>query len=165
MTVDGVVSVSDWYVSEGEHNQAARDVFARSSVMVLGRKTYEGLAAYWTEQEGPWADVINPMPKAVASRSLDESELAWNATLIDGDGVAGVGRLKDEVEGDLVLVGCGELARQLIDARLVDEAWFWVHPAVWGEGERPLGNDVRLRLQLVEAKNFDSGVTLLRYRP
>ena len=127
MTVDAVVSVADWYVSEGEHNQAARDLFERAEAMVLGRKTYEGQATYWTEQEGPWADAINPMPKFVASRTLaDDAPLDWNATLIAGDAVAGVRRLKDETGTHLVTVGCGELARDLVGAGLVDETWFWL---------------------------------------
>ncbi len=70
MTVDGVTDVADWYVSEGGHNQAARDRFVGAAGMVLGRKTYEGLAAYWTQETGPWADLINPMQKFVASRTL-----------------------------------------------------------------------------------------------
>jgi dihydrofolate reductase len=104
--------------------------------MVMGRKTYEGLAAYWTQETGPWADLLNPMPKFVASRTL-HGDLDWNATLIDGDGVAGISRLKDELDDDLFLIGCGELARNLLVNGVVDEIRFWLHPAVWGEGARP----------------------------
>lgn len=167
MTVDGVITVAEWFVSGGEHDEAARELLARSAGMVLGRKTYAGLAAYWPEQEGPWGDLLNPMPKFVASRTLSPGDsLDWNATLIEGDAVEGVRRLKDEVDSDFVLIGCGELARELAGAGLVDEAWFWVHPAIWGEGERPLGgDDVKLRMELVGVESFDSGVALLRYRP
>jgi dihydrofolate reductase len=55
-TVDGVIDGFEWYVSEGEHDEAGRDQFRAASAMLLGRKTYEGLAAYWPTQEGPWAD-------------------------------------------------------------------------------------------------------------
>jgi dihydrofolate reductase len=130
--------------------------------MVLGRKTYVGLAGYWPEQEGPWADLINPMPKFVASRTLAEP-LVWNAALVDGDALEGVRRLKHEAKDDLVVIGCGEFARALADAELLDEAWFWIHPVVWGEGERPLGDAARLRMRLLDTERFDSGVTLLRY--
>src|SRR5262245_51457104 len=116
MTVDAVVSVADWDVSEGGHGEAARDLFASARATVLGRKTYEGLAGYWTEQEGPWADVLNPVSKAVASRTLD-GPLDWNATLIEGDAVEGVRALKGVADGDLVLVGCGELACALFRGR------------------------------------------------
>jgi dihydrofolate reductase len=131
--------------------------------MVMGRKTYEGLAAYWTQETGPWADLLNPMPKFVASRTL-HGDLDWNATLIDGDGVAGISRLKDELDDDLFLIGCGELARNLLVNGVVDEIRFWLHPAVWGEGARPFQGK-KLRLRLLDATTYDSGVTLLRYEP
>jgi dihydrofolate reductase len=164
MTVDGVISVSEWYVSEGEHDRAAREQFEQAAAMVLGRKTYEGLAAFWSSQRGPWADMLNPMPKFVASRTLRGS-LDWNATVIEGELTEGVSTLKKELDGDLVLIGCGELARNLLAAGLIDELRFWLHPAVWGEGERPFHGDRQVRLDLLGSETFDSGVTLLRYEP
>lgn len=162
MTVDGVVDVGEWYVSEGEHDAAGREQFEHAGGMLLGRKTYEGLAPYWSATEGPWADLLNPMPKFVASRTL-EGSLDWNATVIEGEVEDALPRLKQELEGDLFLIGCGELARHLAGHGLIDEYRFWVHPAVTGQGTRPLEGDETLRLALVEAKSFDSGVTLLRY--
>ncbi len=164
MTVDAVISVSDWYVSEGEHDAAGRAQFEQSEAMLLGRTTYEGLAAYWAPITGAWADLINPMPKFVASRTLT-GQLAWNASVIEGDVADGVSRLKEELDGDLIMVGCGELATYLVMANLVDELRFWVHPGVWGSGERPLQGDPKLRLRLVGTETYDSGVTLLRYEP
>jgi dihydrofolate reductase len=163
MTLDGVITVDEWYISEGGHDAAARELFAPPGAMLLGRKTYEGLAAYWPEQAGPWADTINPMPKYVASRTLAEP-LEWGATLIDGNALDGVARLKDELDGDLILVGCGELARELVAAGLVDELVFWVHPVLWGIGQRPLEGST-LKLELLATESYDSGVTQLRYRP
>jgi dihydrofolate reductase len=163
MTLDGVITVEEWYISEGAHDAAARELFAPPAAMLLGRKTYEGLAAYWTEQTGPWADLINPMPKHVASRTLREP-LDWGATVIEGDALEGVAQLKDELHGDLVLVGCGELARELVAAGLVDELVFWVHPVLWGVGERPLEGSTQ-KLELLGTERYDSGVTQLRYRP
>jgi dihydrofolate reductase len=164
MTVDGVISVAEWYVSEGEHDRVGREQLERSAAMLMGRKTYEGLAAYWPAQTGPWADLINPMPKFVASRTLQGS-LDWNATVIDGDLAEGVAKLKEELDGDLFMTGCGELARDLLAAGLIDELWFGIHPAVWGPGERPFQAKEQARLELVGSETFDSGVTLLRYRP
>jgi dihydrofolate reductase len=164
MTVDGVISVGEWYVSEGEHDRAAREQFVEGTAMLLGRKTYEGLAGYWSSQTGEWADRLNPMPKFVASRTL-EGPLEWNAKLIEGDAALGVERLKAELDGDLFLIGCGELARHLLGHGLIDELRFWVHPAVWGSGERPFEADEQIRLELLGSKTFDSGVTLLRYQP
>jgi dihydrofolate reductase len=131
--------------------------------MLLGRKTYEGLAAFWSAQTGPWADVLNPMPKFVASRSLQGS-LDWNATVIEGDVAEGVSRLKEDLDRDLILIGCGELARNLLTAGLIDELRFWLHPAVRGAGERRFQDEEQVRLELIGSETFDSGVTLLRYK-
>jgi dihydrofolate reductase len=163
MTVDGVIDGFEWYVSEGGHDPAGRDQFNGAGAMLLGRKTYEGLAAFWPTQEGPWADMLNPMPKVVASRTLSEP-LEWNARLLHGELGEAVPRLKDELDGDLLMSGCGELARNLLAEGLVDELRFWVHPVVWGEGARPFQGET-VRMQLVDSKTFDSGVTLLRYEP
>jgi dihydrofolate reductase len=163
MTVDAVTDVGEWYISEGGHDAAGRNQFDGAAGLLMGRKTYVGLAAYWPEQEGPWADLLNPLPKFVASRTLEEP-LEWNATLIEGDAVEGVSRLKAELEGDLVLTGCGELARDLLANGLIDELRFWLHPSVWGEGTRPYGGET-VRLRLIDSTSFDSGVTLLRYEP
>jgi dihydrofolate reductase len=78
MTVDGVIDVGEWFVAGGEHNRAAREQFEQAEAMLLGRKTYEGLAAFWSTQTGEWADLLNPMPKYVASRT-PRGSLDWNA--------------------------------------------------------------------------------------
>ncbi|HET7857431.1 MAG TPA: dihydrofolate reductase family protein [Gaiellaceae bacterium] len=163
MTVDGVTDVADWFVSEGGHDRAARDQFVGEAGMVMGRTTYEGLAAYWSQQTGEWADLLNPMPKFVASRTL-RGDLGWNATALDGDVLKALSALKSELDGDLFLIGCGELARHLIANGLVDELRFWLHPTVWGDGTRPYQGDT-IRMRLLEAASYDSGVVLLRFEP
>src|SRR5919106_2271171 len=112
------------------------DLLFMPDALLLGRKTYEGFAQVWPTRQGKDADRVNAMPKYVASRTLKEP-LEWNATLIEGDAVEGVRRLKDERDGDLLLIGCGELARQLAADGLIDEFRFWVHPIVQGSGARP----------------------------
>ena len=72
-------------------------------------------------------------------------------------------KLKEELGGDLMLIGCGELARHLAGMGLIDEYLFGVHPAVQGPGPRPFQGDQSLRLRLVDSKTYDSGVLLLRY--
>lgn len=163
MTVDGVTDVGEWYIAEGGHDRAARDQFDEAAGMVIGRKTYEGLAAYWPQQTGDWADMLNPMPKFVASRTL-QGRLEWNATLVEGDAAEGVSRLKDELDGDLLLIGCGELARHLLANGLVDELRFWLHPTVWGHGARPYEGET-VGMRLLDSTSYDSGVTLLRFEP
>ena len=83
---------------------------------------------------------------------------------IEGDAIEGVRRLKAEHDGDFFMSGCGELARELIQAGLVDELHFWIHPRIQGPGMRPY-EAATIPLRLLEAKRFDSGVTLLRYQP
>jgi dihydrofolate reductase len=104
------------------------------------------------------------MPKFVASRTLHGS-LDWNARVIEGELAEGVERVKQELDGDVMLIGCAELARHLLAAGLIDELRFWAHPAVWGQGERPFQGGEQARLALVGSATFDSGVTLVRYEP
>ena len=164
MTLDGVIDVGEWYVAAGEHDRAGKDQLVGASAVLLGRKTYEGLAAYWSPLQDDWANLINPKPKYVASRTLHGS-LEWNATLLEGGATDAVASLKAELPSDRLLYGCGELARTLLAAGLVDELRFWVHPAVWGAGERPMQSEAQSRLRLLGSEAFDSGVTLLRYAP
>ena len=162
-TVDGVIDGFGWYVSEGGHDAASRAQFETAAAMLLGRKTYEGLAGYWPAQDGPWADLLNPMPKFVASRTVSEP-LEWSARLLQGELGEAVGRLKDDLDGDVIVSGCGELARSLLLEGVVDELRFWVHPVVEGTGARPFQGE-RFGVRLLESRSFDSGVTLLRYEP
>ena len=165
-TVDGVIDpVGDWVEPGGDHAEYSFERQARSAGLVLGRETYEGLAAYWPNESGKWADMINPMPKYVGSRTLS-GELDWNATLLDGDVSESIPNLKDEVDGDLFLHGSGEFAYALAEKGLVDEFEVYVNPIVWGEGNlHVLGDRGTVRLELDEMKRFDSGVVLLTYHP
>jgi dihydrofolate reductase len=84
-TIDGVVDpVGEWVQADGDHGDYSFERQARSSGLVLGRKTYEGLAGYWPSQSGKWADMVNPLPKYVGSNTLS-GDLDWNATLLEGD--------------------------------------------------------------------------------
>ena len=70
-TIDGVIDpVGEWVQPDGDHAAYSFERQARSSGLVLGRKTYEGLAGYWPSQSGKWADMVNPMPKYVGSNTL-----------------------------------------------------------------------------------------------
>lgn len=160
MPVDVVTDVGEWYVAEGGHHRAARELFEQAAAMLLGRKTYEGLAAYWSPLKGEWANCL----KFVASRTL-RGPLEWNARLLEGEVAEVVPKLKDELDGDLILIGCGELARHLLAAGAIDELRFWVHPGLGGRGPRPSEGDTTVRLRFLDSSAFDSGVALLRYEP
>jgi dihydrofolate reductase len=126
------------------------------------------LQLVWPTQADPgrgFAERINRMPKHVASRTLS-GPLAWNARLIDGDLAGTVAELKPASAGNLLSYGCGELAHSLAEAGLVDEIRFWLHPVLWGEGLRPLGGGrPPIRLRLIAATTFSSGVVLVSYQP
>ncbi|HEY8582593.1 MAG TPA: dihydrofolate reductase family protein [Capillimicrobium sp.] len=165
-TVDGVIDpVGEWVQPDGDHGRYSFERQAQAAGLVLGRKTYEGLAAYWPSQTGAWADMVNPMPKFVGSTTLS-GDLPWNATALAGDLPEAIGRLKDEVEGDLFLHGSGEFAHALAQERLVDAFEVYVNPLVWGTGNvHVLGDRGTVWLELDDVKRFESGVVLLTYRP
>lgn len=165
-TIDGVVDpVAEWVSADGEHGDHSFERQAKSAGLVLGRKTYEGLAGYWPSQSGKWADMVNPIPKYVGSNTLS-GDLEWNATLLDGDLDEAIAKLKDETDGDLFTHGSGEFAHALAERGLVDLFEVYVNPLVWGEGNvHVLGDRGTIRLELDDVKRFDSGVVLLTYHP
>lgn len=175
MTVNGAFDApmpeaqDGWLVLDPDSQQASLELWQQADAMVLGRRTYEGLAAVWPQMTDipgleEYAERMNGMPKYVASRTLSEP-LEWNATLIEGDLEPGMRGLKQEHEGDLVLTGAGELARDVLASGLVDEIRLMISPYLWAEGPRIFTDSGSVRLELVELESYPSGVVLLRYRP
>jgi dihydrofolate reductase len=157
-----------WLVLDADSNNVSLEQFLVADAMVLGRRTYEGLAAVWPTLVddpalGVFAARLNSMPKYVASGSLREP-LAWNATLLKGDLTESVTTLKQD-HGLLIVSGAGELAHALTAAGLVDEFWFWVSPYLWPAGPRIFDGAGPVRLELIGATTFGSGVVRLAYRP
>jgi dihydrofolate reductase len=172
MTVNGAFeapSPDEWLVLDPDSNNVSLEQFLVADAMVLGRKTYEGLAAVWPQLAddptlGPFANQLNSMPKYVASRTL-HGPLPWNATPLEGDLAASVRALKDRHDGTLIVSGAGELARELTAQGLVDEFWFWVSPYLWRTGPRIFDGVGPVRLELIGSTTFPSGVVRLAYRP
>jgi dihydrofolate reductase len=146
-------------------NQFKLDELMDADVQLLGRKTYEGFAEAWPAREGEFADKLNNDPKYVVSNTLSDPE--WhNTTVISGDAVEGVSKLRDETEGVILVAGSGTLVRALLGADLVDELRLMVFPTVLGRGKRlfPDGID-RLKLKLAEARTVGpDGVQVQVYR-
>ena len=140
-TVDGVIDpVGEWVQADGDHGDYSFERQATSRGLVLGRKTYEGLAGYWPRQSGKWADMVNPMPKDVGSNTLS------------GDLEDSIPKLKDEVDGDLFMHGSGEFAFALAEKGLIDEFEVYLNPLVWGDGiVHVLGDRETVRLELDDA--------------
>jgi dihydrofolate reductase len=136
----------------------------RSEAMLLGRATYEMFAAVWPRIEGEFADHFNAMPKYVVSSTLAGPSWA-NTTVLRGDPVDEVSRLRNEVAGDLLVHGSAQLAQLLVEHDLVDELHLMVYPVIVGAGKRLFGaTSATKRLALVEARTFGGGVHLLVYR-
>jgi dihydrofolate reductase len=173
VTLDGVMdSFGGWFNSRGEHSwevaagRASFDQLRAADAILLGRKTYEGLATVWpaiTDDVG-FADHINAKQKFVASRSPRDS-LTWNAVPLTGDLATAVTALKTRDGGHLISYGCGEFAHELAALGLVDEFRFWINPVVWGYGTRPFAGYEPIGLALVSATTYDTGIVRLNYRP
>jgi dihydrofolate reductase len=135
-----------------EGNKFKMDELMDADVQLLGRKTYEGFAAAWPSREGGFADKINNGAKYVVSNTLTDP--SWqNTTVISGDAVAGVSRLKDETDGSILVAGSGTLVQALLAADLVDELRLMVFPTVLGRGKRLFPDGInRLKLKLAESR-------------
>jgi dihydrofolate reductase len=136
-------------------------------VLLFGRVTWEGMAAYWSRAEGPIAEFMNGVRKVVVSTTLKEA--AWaNSSLLSEDVVEGVRRLKAEEDGamgDVFVFGSAELSATLLDAGLVEELRLGLVPVVLGAGT-PFFKPRRSPLQLdpVETRPLGPKCTLLRYQ-
>jgi dihydrofolate reductase len=170
VSVDGVMgSPEEWAFSYSneEMEEANASGMAASDALLLGRVTYEGLAAFWPNQPGgtPMVDYINSVRKYVVSTTLEEVE--WNnSTLIKGNVVEDITRLKRQPGKDITSIGSGVLVRSLLRDGLLDELRLMIHPVVMGSRKRLFedGGD-RKDLELVDSRTFGTGVLYLTYRP
>jgi dihydrofolate reductase len=139
---------------------------ADTGAMLLGRRTYEDFAGYWPRQEAnPITEHLNRAQKYVVSGSL-HVPLPWqNSTLVDGDPIEEVARLKQESVGRLCVLGSGVLVRSLARHGLVDEYVLLIHPLVLGTGSRLFGDHEVGALQLVDSVTTTTGVLIATYRP
>src|SRR3712207_1111659 len=137
VSLDGVIeSPEEWAFaySNDEMEEANAAGMATSDALLLGRATYEGLAAYWPHQPGgtPMVDYINSVPKFVLSATLEEP-LEWNnSTVIGGNAAEEVAKLKRRPGKDITVLGSGTLVRSLLRDELLDELRLMVHPVILG---------------------------------
>jgi dihydrofolate reductase len=148
-------------------NKFKLDEVLEADAHLLGRVTYESFAGAWPSREGEFADKINKDPKYVVSTTLKDPE--WeNVTVLDsGDASAQVAKLKDEVDGTILVAGSRRLVQELIENDLVDELHLMVFPVVLGTGDRVFGETRdKKTMKLVEAKPVGpDGVLVLTYQP
>ena len=154
------------YAGEDQQRYKIDEVFEAGAIL-LGRVTYEIFAAFWPtapKDEG-FADRMNSIPKFVVSKSLRTA--TWqNSTIIGGDPVEEITELKEQPGGDVMLYGSADLLNFLLKHDLIDEYRIMVFPVVLGSGKRLFHHATDIaHLQLVDARTFESGVTVLTYRP
>jgi dihydrofolate reductase len=150
-------------IDRGEGDKFKLDETMETDALLLGRKTYEGFAAAWPSREGEFADKFNTMPKYVVSSTLENPE--WtNTTVLKGDPVDAVRKLKEEQNGTIVVHGSRQLAQALLEHDLVDQLNLMVFPVVLGGGQRLFGETSdKKRLQLKESRTVGDGVVILIY--
>jgi dihydrofolate reductase len=134
-----------------------------TSALLLGRASDEWFGARWASRPGEWADRLNSVPKYVVSATLHDPR--WtNVTVLTGGVVDEVTRLKQEVDGDIVVYASYQLARTLIEHDLVDELRLFVFPVVVGQGKRLFGETSGTKpLRLTGSRTVGDGLVFLTY--
>ncbi len=143
-----------------EHAEALR-----ATALLLGRRSDEWFAARWASRPGAWADRLNSLPKYLVSSTLQDPR--WtNVTVLTGNAVDEVTRLKQELDGDIVVYASYQLGRTLMQHDLVDELRLFVFPVVLGAGERLFGETSDKKgMHLVDARTVGESLVYLSYRP
>ena len=146
-----------------EVGKLALDEALGAEAFLLGRRSYEWFAAKWPSRSGALADRLNSMPKYVVSSNLEDPD--WNNSIVlKGDVVNEVSKLKQEIDGDIVVPGSFQLLRTLIEHDLVDELRLKIFPVVLGAGERRFGETSDKKpMRLVDIQTLDDGVAYLTY--
>lgn len=144
-------------------NKFKLDETLESEALLLGRVTYEGFASAWPSRDDEFAQKFNSMPKYVVSSTLEDPE--WNnSTVLKGDLVDEVTKLKGQVDGDIYVHGSCQLAQALIEHDLVDELHLMVFPVVLGTGRRLFGETSdKMTLRLTDSKTVGDSVNVLVY--
>ena len=136
-----------------------------AEALLLGRRSDEWFATRWAARTGEWADRLNGLPKYVVSSTLQEPKWS-NSTILTGDVVSEVSKLKQELAGDIVVYASYQLGHTLIEHDLVDELRLVVFPVVLGAGERLFGETSDQKpLRLVDTRTVGHGLVFLTYQP
>ncbi len=144
--------------------KATLDEARGSEALLLGRRTYEWLAARWPSRSGELADRLNSLPKYVVSSTLEGPE--WNnSTVVDGDVANQVSKLRQELHGEILVPGSFQLLRTLLEHDLVDEVRLKIYPVVLGAGRRLFGETSDTKpMRLVDTQTLDDGIAFLTYQ-
>jgi len=177
VSLDGVVQDPDgeegfrlggWFVRDGgkdleEWGKVEYAEALRTAALLLGRRSDEWFGVRWASRPGEWADRLNSLPKYVVSSTLEDPR--WtNVTVLKGNVVDEVTRLKQELDGDIVVYASYQLGRTLMEHDLVDELRLFVFPVVLGAGERLFGQTSDKKpIRLVDSRTVGDGLAFLTY--
>jgi dihydrofolate reductase len=179
VTLDGIVQDPNgeegferggWFPQIGNPDREAwakleLDEAMGARALLMGRRSDEFFGARWLSRSGEWADRLNRLPKYVVSSTLQEPKWS-NSTLLKGDVVNEVSKLKQELDGDIVVYASSQLVRTLIEHDLVDELRLIVHPIVLGAGECLFGETSDKKpMRLIKTRSVGDGLALLTYQP
>ncbi len=178
VSLDGVVQdptgeegfrFGGWFGRIGDKDREAwatveLDEALGAEALLLGRRSDEWFAARWRSRSGEWADRLNSLPKYVVSSTLEKPR--WNnSTVLRGDVVNEVSKLKQKLDGDIVVYGSIQLAHALVEHDLVDELRLTIHPVVLGAGERLFGETSDTKpMRLVHTQTVGDSLALLTYK-
>jgi dihydrofolate reductase len=179
VSLDGVIQdptgeegfrLGGWFAQIGDKDRQAwarveLDEALGAEALLLGRRSYEFFAAQWPSRTGEWADRLNSLPKYIVSATLEDPD--WtNSTVLKGDVVNEVSKLKQELDGDIVVYASGQLVHTLMEHDLVDELRLMIYPFVLGAGERLFGaTSEKKPMRLVDTRTVGHGLAFLTYQP
>ncbi|WP_455356916.1 dihydrofolate reductase family protein [Streptomyces sp. SYSU K217416] len=165
LTLDGVHdrprSFSGSYFDDEAAALAMADL-EPCEAMLMGRNTYEYFAQAWPTATGPYADRVNSIRKYVFSATLDQPKWS-NTSVISGNVIEAVAELKRRARGDLMIYGCGQLSRTLLEHGLVNELKLIIFPVIAGAGTPLFRPGKTLPMRLISARTRTNGTVELRY--
>jgi dihydrofolate reductase len=179
VSLDGVVQDPDgeegfglggWFFQFGgkdleEWAKVELDEALRAEALLLGRRSHEWFATRWISRTGEFADRLNSLPKYVVSSALEEPKWS-NSTVLKGDVVSEVSKLRRELDGDVLVYASYQLGRALLEHDLIDELRLVVFPVVLGAGERLFGETSDKKpMRLVATRTIGDGLAFLTYQP
>jgi dihydrofolate reductase len=146
-------------------NKLTLDEALGAEALLLGRRSYEWLAARWPSRSGELADRLNSLPKYVVSSTIDHP--GWNnSTVLKGDVLDEVSKLKQQLDGDIIVPASFQLVRTLMEHDLVDELRLKIFPVVLGAGERLFGETSDTKpMRLAGTQTLEGGIVFLTYQP
>jgi dihydrofolate reductase len=157
-----------WFGQIGDEDReewakVERDEALGTEALLLGRRSYEWFASRWSSRSGEWADRLNSLPKYVVSSTLVDPD--WNnSTVLMGEVVSEVSKLKQELNGEIVVYASFQLVRTLLEHDLVDELRLMVYPFVLGAGERLFGETSDQKsIRLLNTRTVGNGLASLTY--